>query len=269
MHMGPFEGARTAVLLDGGYDGAAVTLFAAMTTAPTSARKVLIDRTIRSLKAAGIWSKLDDVQVYAAHDEQAALLNWKNPGTFNGTNVSGTAFVADRGFTGDGVADYIDTNFNPSTAGGNYAQNSACFGVWNRTTGVTAGSDAGWFDGTDGTLVDTRGTSDTVNFRINQAAASNGTPGAATDGSGLGIANRSASNATQYYRNGVAITVAGNPNQVSTALNNATLNCGRVTAASFNINQFAACIIGGSLSAAEQAALYAAMLAYMQGVGAA
>jgi hypothetical protein len=96
-------------------DANASTLIAAMNTAPSSSRKRTIDNTIISLKAAGLWTKLDALYVLAAHDSQAARLNWKAPASNTATEVSSPTFTADQGYTGNGTSSYLDSNFNPTT----------------------------------------------------------------------------------------------------------------------------------------------------------
>lgn len=79
----------------------------------------------------GIWDKLDILRVYATQDSTTALLNLKSS-SYTGTVHGSPTFTADLGFTGsDGSSTiYIDSGFNPSTAGGNYTQNSAHISAW-------------------------------------------------------------------------------------------------------------------------------------------
>lgn len=250
------------------YDAATVSLLAAFSVDPTSGRKSAINQLITSLKSAGIWAKLDALYLLAAHDAQAARVNWKNPGTFNLSVGGGSpTFTTDSNYSFDGVDDFLDTNFNPATAGGAYAQNSASFGVWSGTSGQAFGSCAGWFDGTDGTTILTRSGSDTVGVRVNQASTA-GSSGA-TDGRGLFVANRSGSTSMQVYRNGSSLTLdQGLPTQASSALNSASFRLGSISASSFTAISLRAAVIGGSLNSTEQANLYSAMLAYLQHTGA-
>jgi len=118
-------------------------IFAAMGTTPDVTRKILIDNLVSGLKTDGIWSKLDFFYILAAHAENSSLLNWINPGTFDATNVSSTAFEVDRGYTGDGSADYLNSNYNPTNNAINYALNSASFGVYVRTDVDETGRDIG------------------------------------------------------------------------------------------------------------------------------
>ncbi len=252
------------------FEAEAVTAFAAMSVQPDSTRKTYYNNYIKALKNAGVWAKLDVISLYAAHDAQAALLNLKNPGTFDATLVDPTTdvtFTVDRGFTTNGTDNYVDTNFNPSTAGGAFTQNAACFGIRCLSTGQFSVTPCGWFDGTDGVSLNPRNTSDDPQFRINQASASAQSTTLSTAAAFL-LANRSASNATQLYRNGAAVTVNTNPNQTSTALNNNNLYIGRLSAAGFAAIQCASTYLGGSLDATENSALYTADLTYMQAVGA-
>lgn len=117
-----------------GYSAEATTLFAAMSSQPDATRKGHIDTCIGALKTAGVWTKLDVLYVFAAHDSQASLLNWKNPATFNAAVAAATVtFTTDRGHTGDGASGYIDSGFNASTAGGNFVRDSAHLAVWSGT----------------------------------------------------------------------------------------------------------------------------------------
>lgn len=95
------------------YETEASALFARMTTPPTAARKTAVNDMIVALKAAGVWSNLEVLQVYSAADSQAALLNWVST-SYNATAVSSPTFTADRGFATNGSSSYINTGFGPS-----------------------------------------------------------------------------------------------------------------------------------------------------------
>ena len=69
-----------------------------MDTVPPLPRQILIDQTIRGLFSAGVWDTFDVLYFLAAHDAQAALLNWKAD-AHNLALVSGTVtFTADVGY---------------------------------------------------------------------------------------------------------------------------------------------------------------------------
>ena len=97
-----------------------------------------------------MWSKLDFLYVFAAETNGGgeALLNWVNPGTYNGLLVNAPAFTVNAGFKGDGSSSYINTQFNPSTAGGKFSLNSASMGAYvnivnTNETNTLMGSSAG------------------------------------------------------------------------------------------------------------------------------
>lgn len=76
-------------------------LVARMEIAPSAARKKLIDDLIVELKSWGIWQKLDLLYILAAHDAQAARLNWvKWTGTVTNEVRNNTAQGAVAGTPG-------------------------------------------------------------------------------------------------------------------------------------------------------------------------
>lgn len=243
------------------YDPAARALFASFSSEPNAARKTLISDTIISLRYADLWRKIEYLQIYAAHDTNGALKNWKNPGTGDATLVNAPTFAADRGYTTDGSTNYVETNFNFSTAT-LYTQNSAHWGFWSRTSGQQTNA-TGWYDGTDGTTINPRAATDQSSHRVNQATA---TIVANTDGSGLFIVDRSSTSAHVLTRNGVSIA-SGTAS--STARNNATPSLGRLTAIAFCAREWSMSFGGLHLTGPEHVLLYNILNRYMVAVGAA
>lgn len=251
----------------------AATLVAAMSSAPDDTRKGVIDTCIGAIKTAGVWTKLDCLWILAAHDSQAALLDWKN--LSDATAVNSPTFTTDRGFTGDGSTSYINTNFTPSTDGVNYTQNSACMGAYlnaGTDTAVSGPNSIGfnsnsnarqsriepWRSATGGA---------TVRVRMNDATAT--TVGTIATRFGLTASNRSASNAVQVYRNGSSIGTSavtsaalGTIDAYILGFNDAGLLTGQ------NDNRCAAAFVGGSLTSTEHADLFTAIEAYLDAVGA-
>lgn len=243
----------------------AAAVSAAMVPEPSNSEKADIDTLVGAMKTAGTWSLRDVIQIYAAHSQASGLLNWKNPGTFDATLV-GTptpTFTTNRDFTTDGSQNYVDTGFNPATAGGSFAQNSANLSIWSRTSAALTGSAVGWFDGTDGTTMLPRNGSGQFSARINQATANGGI--ASNNGSGYFSVNRSGAGAAQFSKNGADI---GSGTEASTALNSETLKVGRIATATYTAFACAALLAGGALTLQQRADEYAAMLAYMQARGA-
>lgn len=110
-------------------------VIAAMPTIPNAERQILIQTLVAGLIDDGIWSKLDFLYLLAAHAQDSSLLNWINPGTHDATviNLLAANYIIDRGWTGNGVNGYLNTNYTPSTDAINYALNSASIGVYVRT----------------------------------------------------------------------------------------------------------------------------------------
>ncbi|PAP93998.1 hypothetical protein [Mesorhizobium wenxiniae] len=247
----------------------ALALFARFTTPPTDARKTLINNRILAAKASGAWALRDAFYMMAAADAQAAQRNWKAD-TFNLTPTGTIAFEADRGYTGNGVDGYLATGFTPSTAGGNFALNSAHLSVWSRTDAqsgaVVMGSRTAAT--TSQAALVLRTTLDAVSYRLNVDA----TPAtsASPNSSGGFVARRSTSTAMAAFRNGVSL---GTQTVTSTGLSTAAIVIGAINTAgvisSFNSYQLASAGFGGNLTDAMILAEYNADLAYLQGVGAA
>ena len=240
-------------------------LIGAMTAKPSLARQALIDQTIRSLKASGVWAKLDAIHFIAAHTSQAGYLNWKNPATITITeSAAGGTFTADRGYLSDGTA-YLNTNYNPTSVGGNFTQNSASYGAWSRTDAQSNLVQVGANPEAEVRLIFRRTTSteDAMSARINDANndQSTATIPAST---GLLAAGRPNASTKRFYRNGAQ--VGADVARASTALFNDNILLGNNNG-TISAYQFAMCFAGGSLTSVEHAALYAATLAYMQGVG--
>jgi len=131
----PYTIARQASIKSGfsarltsAYDPAVTAYFAAMTVQPDATRKALLAELIQGLEGDGVWSKLDWFVICAAHNEQAALINAKNPGQSLAKNGT-ISFATDRGFTGDGTSGYLSygTTF---TASGVMTLSSATIGAW-------------------------------------------------------------------------------------------------------------------------------------------
>lgn len=83
---------------------------------------------ICGLVADGVWAKLDALYVLAAPSQTIAEANLVSS-SYTLTPHGTLYFAAGIGWQGDGVAGYLDTGFVPSTAGGNFALNSASLGV--------------------------------------------------------------------------------------------------------------------------------------------
>lgn len=233
---------------------------AAMSVAPDSRRTALIDNLVAALKAAQVWPRLDALFVMAAHDPQAAGLNWVAPESAGLTPVNGPDHQADRGYQGDGASSYLETGFVQSN-GLNYKiadHHAAVFVVGGTGTGTAFGNSRNRLQPlTSGGQLLTRSNSTTSDQRPVET--------------GLGHSAMSRTDGARYavYRDGASLgeaevantTLAGHPLILlgyGTAGGPGGLAAWRLGAAHF----------GGGLSAGQMAAAHGALETYLRGVSA-
>ncbi len=237
----------------------------------SAGRQATVNNLIVSIKAASVWTKLDRLWIYAAENTPSALTDMV--GLALSTVVGSPAFVTDRGYTGvdsPTPSDYIDTGFNPSTAGGNSSQDSAHISAWGVTNVQSGGGGSGWMMGASAvteTNIIPRYTTDATFFRINDGTGSGGN-GANADSRGHFIANRSGASASQGYINGSSFAT---PNQASGTVPSLNIYTCAQNVANVGTNgcgvQLAMASIGGSLSGTEVLDFYNALRTYMTAVG--
>jgi len=255
------------------FDPLALQFFARLSSQPTADRAALYNTLIVSLNAAGVWSKLDALYVFAAADAATARTNLISS-SFGATAVNSPTFTADEGYAGNGLGgvdtSYIDTNCNSGLTT-HYTRDSACFGIWTRVVGDNAGGlqrRHGWLDGDAavGCYISSFDDGGNAVANVNGAFDNRITT---TGGTGLWVGNRSASGAVQLYHDGQSAQTDTTASVAIEAVDFwlGTRNFGDGSNQPSN-EQFSAAMIGGSLNATEQEALHAALLAYMQGVGA-
>jgi hypothetical protein len=182
------------------YCAEAVTLFAAMVVQPDDDRKYLIDRTIRNLKSEGIWDELSALYVMAAHTQQAARLDWKNPGSNTLVENGSPTFTTDQGFTG-GSGKYLSTGLMPDSMS-NYELDDACIFSYSLTDLAENSCDVGIYDGSNQSLIFSKWSDNSYYGSINSANQSlTAVP------SSIGLSSNVRNNNTQQklYKNGVLI----------------------------------------------------------------
>ena len=257
----PFTATGTVV----SYETESTALFARFTTDPGATRKNHINTLINALKTAGVWTKLDVLYVLAAHDSQAALLNWVSS-SYNLTLTNTPTFTTDQGYTGNGTNAALGSTFNPgSSAGRLYSRYSGHLGVYCRSTAFTTGYEIGVSASVNFLL--SAGRSDFSNAMrggVNDAWSNSTSSPANTKGHSC--ISRVSDTGVTYYKDGsVLSTVAIVTNGVPSASGTFTI----LRAATFySPKQVSIAHMGGGLSDAEAAAMSAAFSTYLTAVGA-
>jgi hypothetical protein len=210
--------------------------FARSNTAPATARRDVVDTLFRTLKSFGLMddvngsSALDGFYLLGAAEEEIACVSPIIVGGFTTTTPRTTgriskngamSFIADRGYAGDGVSAYLNTNVNLVTAApaGKFSRDSGHMGLWSLTADIPAAqqfecgtvtSNIGF--NTDGKWVGRPNQSSTI------ALTDNGV------GPGHVLWNRTGASAWASYFNGIQKKTG---TDASAALTSAALNiCG-------------------------------------------
>ena len=175
--------------------------------------------------------------------------------TRTATAVNSPTFVAGQGFTGDGVAAEIDTNYNVSTDATNYTQNSAVIGAWIRQRGSSV---LQWYFGHNGGSDTAIYELSAFDFRVagpNDGFYSIASPSAPA----FVCANRSGASALESYTNGVAGVTSIT---ASSAPSNVTLKVLSEGGSRFSDGQVSVVVAGGSFTANKLADLHDALNRY-------
>ena len=122
-------GVNAAGLPAGGTGGcaAAADFIGRLRTPPSRTRRQQYDTLICGLVASGTWSKLDALYVLAAEDAATALTNLVS--SSHALTNHGMMFGPNAGMMGDGSSSYLETDFTPTKAGGNYKLGDASIGI--------------------------------------------------------------------------------------------------------------------------------------------
>lgn len=263
-----FPGPGTAHSTGGGCSEA--TTFLARTSGLDATHQTAYTTMICGMVTDGTWTKMDALYIFATNTTTTANLNLKST-SYGLTQTGSVSFTADQGYTGDGSTGYLNTGFIPSTAGGNYTQNSASFGAYirtSRTTGASYAAIATDVSNTGQARWNPNYNSINANWQINDASFRDI---ANANAQGFWGLSRTASTTANLYKNssGTAfdsITNASTGLSASSFTILAENRSGGVV--DFSADQLAAAFIGGGLSSAEWVNLQSRINAYMTTVGA-
>jgi hypothetical protein len=162
-------------------------------TLPSPSQQIKQNQLVLDLKAGGIWSKLDTFANFATDgSSDFALIDWKRLSLY--TAVNSPTFTTNQGFQGDGVGSYINTNFNPSTGGVNFANNNAAISLYVKIA-PTLGLE---ISGEPNSVIRLRNSSSVLQ-RIN--AGSNAAANIDMSGTGVLTWNKNSSSNWTFYNN--------------------------------------------------------------------
>ena len=150
----------------------------------------------------GWWAKCDAYWNGATNTVTTAKLNWVS--TSFGLTGTIPTFTADVGFTGNGSNSFLNTNYNASTAGGNYTLNSASLSIYIENSRAANGTyDMGVTDSTNYAFLLTNFTGGQALGEANGTGTNAG--GAVASSNNSLTVSRTASNLTTTYRNGSSL----------------------------------------------------------------
>ena len=186
------------------YHADAATYFAAMSVQETTAKKNIIDAFIKTLVELNKWAAFEAIHFGGVGTQQAALIDMTGRHTF--TASGSPSFVANVGFDPDGVDDYIDLGFNPSTTGSlRIAQTALSIMAFVLDEGQETNALMGTLSGTTPSVsLVPRNTSDTATTRLNDGTSLNG---ANTTAAGFFLARRTGST-KELYKNRTRLSTA-------------------------------------------------------------
>lgn len=239
-----------------------LALVARFSTPPSDTRKATIDAFWKTPGIKPIMAKMDGFYVLAAADAQAARQNWVED-RYNLTAVAGPAFTADRGYTGDNSAAYLDTAYNPATAvTPKLVRDSAHIGAWNLSD-TLSGTVYDIGSSTQMRMTARSTSADTMRGQVNSAAIAN--YGAIASSMGHAVLSRVDSAQQIGYRDGVKVATVAATSAVPASGSMTLLAAGGTL---FSNRQMAVGHFGAGLSESEITTLYGAIRTYLQAIGA-
>jgi hypothetical protein len=231
------------------------TAGATLTTATHNA----VDTAICGLVTDGVWALLDALWVPAIDVATGTLatianMNWVSS-SYTLVPHGTPTLTPDAGYLGADASStiYLDTGFNPSTAGGHYGLTSEHLSFWslNATQSSAGGGTAiGIYDGTNLSQVNPYYSTSTAQCQLSESTAGP----ASTVGTALGhtVCTRVASNSEFLFRNGAQLSSGTSTSTILINLNFFILARNDSGTAGIGAgNQFAVATIGGGISTAQ------------------
>ena len=170
-------------------------VIAAMAVPPSAARAALMDNLVAALKACGAWGRFDGLFLTAAHEAQAAQVNWAAPDGPGLNPINSPVFHVDSGYEGDGATSYLETGQRQGQ--GLFLPEDHHAGLW---AASASGSGTAWGNGRNRIIPFTG--SSALATRSNAGSAASSPVG---DGTGHSAFSRSAVERYSVFKDGAAI----------------------------------------------------------------
>lgn len=237
------------------YEGAMVIKPSAQWQAATN--QLFIDWK-QTLGINRLYERFDVIYLFVAETEQAALLNAAKR-SHDATN-NGMTFASRVGLQGDGAADYINSNYNPSTQAVTFGLNNALMGLHSRTaTLIASAQDMG---ATTRAILQCYYTGGATNIALNQVSGISGTT--VGTGEGLFLGNRNGTALSLYHNGTEELSTTNSPSSVP----NFNIFIGARNSSGspilFSPRMFAGVFIGSDMTADEHAAFYTIWAEYLE-----
>ena len=227
---------------------------AAAITDPT--QQSAINTLVTDLKGYSIWTKFQAIYPIVGGSASSHAVNLKTPGTHNLTFASGVTHSA-NGMVSNGTTGYANTNFNPNLNGSTL--NSHHVSYYSRTNSNGTEVEFGAAAGPVNTLLEIR-TSGTTYAAVNSVASY--ITFADTNSQGFYIANRTASNVVNVFRNATKKATGTTASISLIGANYYVMAWNNITPQYYSLKQCAFASIGDGLTDTEAANFYTAVQAF-------
>jgi len=183
----------------------------------SSGRQTTVNNLVISLKAAGLWAKLDWLLLTAAENVGSALVDLISGRV--ATAVNSPTFTADDGYAFDGISQYIDSGYNTSTNSVAYTQNSSHVSAWNFSTAnwamignyvINTGIEIAYYSGA---------------YHLVGPQSDNVTMNGSASSTGLAVLTRTGASARAFYVDGSSVVSDTETSEAAPANQNIFLGC--------------------------------------------
>ena len=94
---------------------------------PSEATSTIFNTMVETIVDLGVWAKGEFFDFFSTHNQNCAVTNWFNPGTFIPSEVNAPVWTQYQGYTGDSAGvKYLRSNFIPSVDGTLIGQDNIC-----------------------------------------------------------------------------------------------------------------------------------------------